>query len=41
MALRDLSTDEETATSGESSAVSGLPFFLDSVDAATKTEWEE
>ena len=41
MALRDLSTDEETATSGESSAVSGLPFFWDSVDAATKTEWEE
>ena len=41
MALRDLSISGETATSGGSSAVSGLPFFWDSTEAAPKTNWEE
>ena len=40
MTLRDLSTGGETETSG-GSAVSGLPSFWDSADAAPKTEWEE
>ena len=41
MALRDLSTGGETATSRGSSAVTGLSSFWDSADAAPKTVREE
>ena len=41
MALRDLVSGGEMAATGGSSAVSVLPPYWDSADAAPKTDWEE